>query len=405
MSHPLIFLCISTFFKGEAFLRACKAAGNTVYLITRKALENEAWPREAIDEFYYIESDANTPENLAHLERGLAWLLRSRKVDRIVALDDFDVEKAAFLREQFRIPGMGQTTARYFRDKLAMRMKAEDAGLPAPPFSALHHDGDIHHYLNRTAPPWVIKPRSEASAAGIKKVHTAEEAWAQLEKLGEERHLFLIEQFKPGDVYHADSLAHEGEVVFCRGSKYLNTPLEVAHGGGVFRTNTLPFGSEEETALRQFNAEVMRAFGMRSSASHTEFIRSREDGTFYFLETSARVGGAHIAEMIEYSSGINLWAEWARLEDASARKIPYTLPPVRDDYAGLLVSLARFKEPDTSAFDDPELVWRLRKDHHVGFIVRSHRQERVLELLDDYTRRVFNDFHATAPAKEKLSGN
>ena len=43
--------------------------------------------------------------------------MRSKKIDRIVALDDFDVEKGAYLREHFQISGMGQTTARHFRDK------------------------------------------------------------------------------------------------------------------------------------------------------------------------------------------------------------------------------------------------------------------------------------------------
>ena len=117
----LSFLCISTFFKGEAFLKACKASGNTVYLITKKSLENEPWPWESIDEVFYVDRDDNSPENLFNMAKGLAWLMRKKKIDRIVALDDFDVEKAAYLREEFRLPGMGQTTARYFRDKLAMR--------------------------------------------------------------------------------------------------------------------------------------------------------------------------------------------------------------------------------------------------------------------------------------------
>jgi len=36
---------------------------------------------------------------------------------RVVTLEDFDVEKVAALREHLRIPEMGDTTTRYFRDK------------------------------------------------------------------------------------------------------------------------------------------------------------------------------------------------------------------------------------------------------------------------------------------------
>ncbi len=398
--NPFTFLLIATFFKGMDFIRACKAAGNTVLVITKKSLEHDPWPREAIDEMFYVEHDANTPENYQIIREGLAYVMRSRKIDRIVSLDDFDVEKGAFLREEFRIPGMGQTTARYFRDKLAMRIRAAEAGIPIPPFSALFNDADIHAYIQQVTPPWVVKPRTEASAIGIRKVHSTEELWNILGQLGPARHNFLIEQFKPGDVYHADSLIVDRQVKFCRVSKYVNTPFEVAHGGGIFRTATVEFGGEEDQALQQLNQQVLEAFGMLFSASHTEFIRAHEDGQYYFLETSSRVGGAHIAEMVEASSGINLWKEWAYIEDAKAKGKHYEVPAWRNDHAGIIVSLARFQHPDDSAFNDPEIVWRLRKDHHVGLIVQSADRARVLALLHNYANRIAQDFHASAPPKD-----
>jgi biotin carboxylase len=401
MPRPLTFLCISCYFKGQDFLRACKAAGNTVYLVTKKSLEHKEWPRESVDEFFYLDSEANSAENLWNIAKGLAYLMRSRKVDRIVALDDFDVEKAAFLREQFRIPGMGQTTARYFRDKLAMRMRAADAGIRVPGFSPLFNDDDINAFTRNFPGPWVVKPRAEASAIGIKKVQTAEELWPVLDGLGEDRHLYLIEQFKPGDVYHADALSVDGKQVFCQVSQYLNTPFEVAHGGGVFRTHTVEFDGEDDRTVRELNKQVLQGFGMQHSASHTEYIKCKEDGQFYFLETSARVGGAHIAEMVTVSSGVNLWTEWAKLESAKATGGKYALPEVRRDYAGLLISLSRFEHPDTSGFNDPEIAWRINKDYHIGMIVRSGSRERVLSLLDDYARRVFEGFHASAPAPDR----
>src|SRR6218665_2064766 len=123
------FLCICTYYKGMEFLKSCKAEGNTVYLLTNKKLENKAWPWESIDETFYLENIDNTFDTYGNIIKGLAHLMRSKKIDRIVALDDFDVEKAALAREHFRIPGMGQTTARYFRDKLAMRVQAQHAGI------------------------------------------------------------------------------------------------------------------------------------------------------------------------------------------------------------------------------------------------------------------------------------
>ncbi len=397
----MTFLCISFYFKGAAFLKTCHEAGNRVILLTKKSLEDKSWPREALADIFYLESDENTPQNYEDMRNGVAWLLQENKIDRIVALDDFDVEKAAFLREEFRIPGMGQTTARYFRDKLAMRMQADDAGIPVPPFSPLFNNDEINHYADTVAPPWVVKPRAEASALGIKKVHSKDELWTVVNELGEKRADYLVEQFLPGDVYHVDSLSQEGDLEFCQVSKYLNTPFEVAHGGGIFRSQTVPYKGDEDRALHRLVGDVMQAFGMRDSASHTEFIRGHADGKFYFLETSSRVGGAHLAEMVEVSSGLNLWAEWARLETAIAKGERYQVPTANQDHAGILISLARFESPDTSSFQDEEIVWRIDKPFHVGFIVRAGQRDRVTELLDSYAERVFNEFHASAPAPDK----
>jgi biotin carboxylase len=328
--------------------------------------------------------------------------MRTRKIDLVVALDDFDVEKAALVREHFRIPGMGQTTARYFRDKLAMRVQAEDNQIPVPAFSALFNDVEITQFLESTQGPWLIKPRSEASATGIKKVYSKNEAWDWIHGLGDGRHNFLIETFKPGDVYHIDSLIINKEVVFERCSQYLSTPFEVAHRGGIFRSVTVEFGSIDQEALSLINHQVMKAFGMKFSAAHTEVIKCHEDGNYYFLETASRVGGAHLAEMVEASSGINIWKEWAKIETAVAENKPYYLPSVEKSYSGIMISLSSHQWPNMDVFDDKEIVWKMNEEYHVGLIVKADSRERVIELLDKYAKMVFDlGLHASAPAPDK----
>lgn len=398
---PLTFLCIASYFKGEDFLRSAKKCGCTVYLVTSKKHEDKAWPRESIDEIFYVQQNEHDDWDMNDVISGTAWLMRTRRVDRIVALDDFDVEKGALLREHFRIPGMGQTTSRYFRDKLAMRFKAAESGIQVPAFTALFNDEMVHQYVSQVPAPWVLKPRSEASATGIQKIHSSEQLWEALHKLGNDRHNHLLEQFRPGHVYHVDSLLVNNQVVFSRVSQYLAPPMDVAHGGGIFRSMTMEVGSKDEKTLQKLNNDVKKAFGLSYSASHTEFIKCHEDGKFYFLETASRVGGAHLADMVEAATGINLWAEWARVEAAVAAGEPYVLPTVRNDHAGIIVSLARQQWPDPAVFGEPEVCWRMEKEHHVGVVVRSENHARVLELLDQYVERVRNEFHAVAPAKPK----
>jgi hypothetical protein len=393
---PLNFLCISTYFKGEDFLKSCKAEGNNVYLLTKKKYEHEPWPWESIADVFYIEK-----WNQEDVSKGIAYKFRTIKFDRFVALDDFDVEKVALMREHFRMPGMGRTTAHYFRDKLAMRIKAEDEGVNVPEFTDLFNNDMINDYADRVSAPWLIKPRMEASATGIKKIHSKDELWQVINQLGDERDNYLVEKFAPGDVYHVDGLNVDGKVVFSRVSKYLDTPFEVAHGGGIFRSASSKIGSKIEKDLQIMNAEVMKAFGMQFGASHTEFIQSKATGELFFLETSSRVGGANLAEMVEHASGVNLWAEWAKIETANLRKKTYKLPKINNQYAGIVVSLSRFEYPDTSSFIDKEIAWRMDKQWHIGLIVVSDSSERVLELLDQYTHRIGSEFHASLPAPDK----
>ncbi len=395
-SRPLTFLCITTYVKGQEFMRECKRHGCRVLLLTAEKLRDADWPRDSLDNTFYLPADIP----LADIVPAVSHLARTQKIDRIVALDEYDMETAATLREHLRVPGMGLTTMRYFRDKLAMRMKALDGNVRVPDFVPAFNHGDIRYYLEHVPGPWVLKPRQEASAIGITKIHAGEELWPLLEQLGDKQSSFLLEQFVPGDVYHVDSVVSENEVVFANVSKYGKAPMNVAQGGGVFTTFTVARGSEEDSGLRQINRDLIAALGLVRGVAHTEFIRANADGHFYFLECAARVGGAYINEMIEAATGLNLWREWARIEVAGEDGT-YKLPAVREDYAGVILSLARQENPDTSGYKDPEVSLRIKKHHHAGLILRSRDPGRVPALLESYAQRFAEEFMAVEPPRDK----
>jgi biotin carboxylase len=390
-------LCIATYFKGDAFLRECKAQGCTVLLLTSDTLLGAEWPREAIDEIHSVPREASDQSIRRHVDK----IARRHRIDRIAALDDFDVELAAMLREHLRVPGMGRTTASRFRDKLAMRMQARTLGVAVPEFSPVFNDQEVADWAARVTPPWVLKPRSSAAALGIKTIADRDALWRALDAAGDDRAETLLEQFVPGDVYHVDSIVWDGHVVFAVAFKYGRPPMEVAHQGGIFITRRLPDESAEARALLEMNRTLQEGLGLRRGVSHTEFIRAHgAEKAVVFLETSARVGGAFIVDTIEAATGLNLWREWAKVEIAGETGT-YTVPPHRDDYAGIVLTLARQETPDMSAYRDPEIALAIRKDHHAGLIVQAPAPARVEALIADYTQRFYRDFFATAPAPER----
>lgn len=394
--RPLTILCVSSYEKGQEFIRTCKKMGCRVLLLTLEKLRHAGWPFECIDEVFTMPEDLP----LQGLIYSVSYKARLQAIDRIVALDEFDMENVSALREHLRIPGMGLTTVRYFRDKLAMRARARETGILAPEFVHVLNYDALREFMSRVPGPWLLKPRSQASGIGMKKIHKPDELWPWLDQLGDQQSFYLLEQFVPGSVFHVDSVTSDREVVFAEAHAYGTPPLETSHQGGVFTTRTLPRDAEETRALHKINRSLIEALGMLRGVTHAEFLKSHADGKFYFLEIAARVGGAYIADVVEAASGINLWREWARLE-VGAGKQAYELPPTRSDYAGVILSLARQEHPDTSAYNDPEIVYRVNKFHHAGFILKSESHERIQQLLDSYAIRFAEDFLATQPVPDK----
>lgn len=377
-------------------MRQCAAMNCRVALLTVDKLKHADWPRDILEEVLTMSPNLSIDEVI----RTVSYVARGWKIDRLVALDEFDMETVAALREHMRVPGMGRTTTAHFRDKLAMRFEAQRAGALVPEFSPVLNYDDLRTYMANVPPPWVLKPRAEASAIGIRKISNSEQLWRTLDELGDRQSYYVLERFVPGDIYHVDAITSERQVVFSAVSRYGKPPMQVMHEGGVFTTRIVSRDGNDAQELTALNTRLIPAMGLLRGVTHAEYIRAR-DGKFYFLEVAARVGGAFIADVVEFATGVNLWAEWARIEVCSMRGEPYTLPYMKQDYAGSVLCLAKTAEPDTSMFDAPEIVYRMKKHHHAGLIVRSADPDRVRALLESYSVRFAETYLAVAPVPDK----
>jgi biotin carboxylase len=401
-NRPLNIICLATYFKGADFIRECKAHGCRVVLVTKEKVLREDWPRESLDDLIAVPNDAG-PALFIDL---LAFLARQMKIDRVVALEEFDVVTAALMREHLCLPGLSSSGAKVFRDKLSMAVHSRRAGIDVPDFVPLVNVEEVDEFMQRVPGPWVIKPRSDVSAIGIRKVSEPEEVRRAMLEMNERENLrerasyYVLAQFVGGEVFHVDSVVNDGKVMFAGTNQYGRPPMQVAHQGGAYISRTLERGSADEKTLLAINKKLVRALGLERGATHAEFIKSDADGKFYFLEIAARVGGAYISDVLEAASGVNLWREWARLEIADGKERS-NIKPLRKEYAGIILSLAKQEQPDTSNYADEEIIHRVKKKHHAGLIVRSPSLDRVNELLDDYGRRFVEDFVAVAPPPER----
>jgi biotin carboxylase len=394
-------VCIASEQKGNEFLEEAQTAGWHVTLVTRKKLLDEPWLWTALNNVKTVEDDAS-PEDYV---RAITNIAGSRAIDRLVGLDEFDVITAARAREHLQLPGMSSSQALRFRDKLTMRNIAASSGVPCPEFTAVFNRGAIDRYLESVPAPWIVKPRNEVSAFGIRTCETAEQVWRVIDGL-DARHTwrdhpsqFLIERFIEGNVYHVDSVVENGKVIAAGVSRYGTPPFTVTHTGGVFTSSIVGYRSKERKELEIINKHLLEAFDYKRGVSHAEFLQSSADGRFYLLEVAARVGGAYIANVLEHACNFNLWREWAKLETATI-ETPYKAPKIRREFAGVALALANQDAPDTSHYEDREIAYRVKKPKHVGLIFCSKKQKRVEDLLAVYSERITADFLAVAPARE-----
>ncbi|MGH9948697.1 MAG: ATP-grasp domain-containing protein [Pyrinomonadaceae bacterium] len=395
-------VCIASEFKGNEFLDEAQNAGWHVTLVTRKKLLDEPWIWTALNDVKTVEDNAKQ-ENYIRVVTNIAG---SRTIDKVVGLDEFDVLTAAAAREHLQLGGMTCSHALRFRDKLSMRNIAFAAGIACPEFTGVLNKESIETFTAEVEPPFIIKPRYEVSAFGIRKCENAGEVWDVLTDLDGRNNWrdhpsqFVLERFIKGNVFHVDSVVSGGKVLVCGVSKYGTPPFSVTHHGGVFTSSIVAYKSKERKELEKLNQDLLSAFKYEQGVSHAEFLQSEADGKFYLLEVACRVGGAYISNVLEHACNFNLWCEWAKLETATD-ETPYALPKLRKDFAGVALALANTDTPDTSNYTDDEIVYRVSKPKHVGLIFHSKKEKRISELLAAYSERITNDFLATAPAKER----
>src|SRR5258708_7638576 len=229
-TSEITFLCLASYFKGSAFLQAAKRLGCTVILLAKDSFKDEAWPRASLDEIYFMPDLTKRPD----IVYAVSYLARAHDLSQIIALDDYDVETAAALRDHMRLRGMGESLARHFRDKLAMRTQARAGGVNVPEFTGVFNYDRLREFMARVPAPWLLKPRSEASSMGIKKVNHSDELWPLLDSLGDQQSFFVLEQFVPGDVFHVDGLVNDGEVLFMAAYQFSRPPMNLYHKRALF---------------------------------------------------------------------------------------------------------------------------------------------------------------------------
>jgi biotin carboxylase len=383
------FLCLASHEKGHEFLRQCARLGVRPTLLTLDSLGSAAWPREALEEMSTMPAGLSREQIL----NTVSWMARGRRFARVIALDESSQELAAQVREHLRVPGMGITTAAYYRDRLAMRMSARESGFPVPEFCRVLNYDELREFMERVPPPWLLPQRISETLWGTRRIESPEQLWRTLDELGDGQSNFMLEQYVAGEIYCVDAIVNQHEVLFSWAHRCDRLPRHEDQEG-VYIARTLDHGSREWLELTALNAGLAPSLGMVRGITHAEYIRSREDGRFYFLEIAARAEAAPTAGLVELASGMNLAREWAQLEVAHLRGASYVPPESYESYAGCLLCQSHTVEPETGFCNAPEIVSRTKQPRQTAVTLRGDDPQRLQTLLEQYSSEMTRRFLA-----------
>ena len=316
--------------KGERILKTFRDLGCKITLLSRAELQDKPWPRHLVDEVFFVNDFRKGRDVL----NAVSFLHQDRDFELIAPLDEYAVGTCARVRAHLGCPGVCEGTARKVRDKLTMRCVAQKHDIPVPRFCGFNNKARVENLLSQTPGPWMVKPRAAGGSVRIQKLHTPEEVWDLYHSMSDRRSYHVLEEFLPSEVFHVDTVIHQGEVLLEVPGHYATPPFDVWHSGGVFAAKTVARKSKLCKRLLDMNRQVLKAVGVLNGVNHAEFLLHGDD--LYFLEIAARVPGSNLDQLTTASTGVDLYAEVAKIQYYGITGEPYKLQKFQYKEAGLV---------------------------------------------------------------------
>jgi hypothetical protein len=269
------------------------------------------------------ERELAEPERYARIERYEAFdrdgwidiraleLHEEHRFGRILAHSEYDLVRAARLRELLGLPGQSVASAVAYRDKATMKELARRAGVRTAEFKRIDCALDLYRFAEAHRYPLIVKP---VDGGGSRRVQVIEDAAALRAFLQAPPPAgFLAESFVRGAMYHADGIAIDGTVRFGSVSRYVNGCLAFHEGRSLGSVILEP----QDAMSVRVAAAVQEVIGALppppAMAYHAEFFHT-DDDELVLCEIASRSGGARVPEAIAAAYGIDINRAWMRLQ-------------------------------------------------------------------------------------------
>lgn len=236
---------------------------------------------------------------------------------------DLPVRTVAYVAEQMKLSGIGYDAACLFTDKLQMREKCKELGIPTLAYKKCSSLEEVQiFYNNLEGKSIILKPVDNQGSKGISKVEKKEELETKFEDaISYSRSgVVLAEEFIDGIEFVVEGMTYDYEFqnLICGDTHYFDIP-------DTFSATMREFPScRDESLVKrivEMNKKIIEGFGLKQGISHSEFIMNGDE--IILIECAARGGGVFISsDLINLGAGLETEKFLIEIATNSLKEIP-----------------------------------------------------------------------------------
>lgn len=262
--------------------------------------------KQSLSEYLQVRSLWDLSEVTAEVQARF----KGHTLDRIECLWEPGVMLAAELRRHFGVDGLSVEQAHRFRDKEAMKVTLDAAGIRTPKHIAADSAAACWEAAEQIGFPIILKPIAGAGSADTYRVNSADELRGVLPRL---RHVAMVsvEEFVDGEEYTFDTITIDGKIAYYNVAWYRPRPL-IARSNEWISPQVIALRDVDDPELADGIAmgfDVIKALEFGSGFTHMEWYR-KADGEVVFGEIGARPPGAHQVDQMKFACDFDVFRAW-----------------------------------------------------------------------------------------------
>ncbi|MEV4241032.1 sugar-transfer associated ATP-grasp domain-containing protein [Nocardia sp. NPDC049737] len=286
--------------------------------------------------------------------------------DRIIALSECDLVRAAELRDYLDIPGQSLASATAFRNKSVMKSLAGRAGLHIPEHRLVDSIATLMDFADNHPDGVVVKPVDGSGSVGVVVLHgrTEIEAWAHSRALSSDDPAdYLVEEWVATPMLSVDGLMRAGRVQAVMVGAYTRTCLHSLVELEPHGILLLDADDPRAASARDYLDRLLRALPApeETMSFHCELFDHPRHGPI-LCEIACRTGGGNVNLIARKALGIDLDQACCLGQAGIDVPVERTMPESGRCYGDIVVPRSPRSLPVGLRCDLPGVIRFHRKD-------------------------------------------